>query len=75
MKYKTTFTVVTSGKTGKILYETWEPVRRLFWPLPWMKLPGSPTFSSYVELMDWFENEYPGEKIEYSKYGKSRRKD
>lgn len=75
MKYKAIFTVVTSKKTGKILYEIWEPVMRLFWPLPWIKLPGSPTFPSYVELNEWFENKYPGEKLEYSNHGKSRCED
>ena len=62
MKYKTTFTVVYSGKTGKILEEVWEPLKRLFWPLPWIKFSGKPKFGSYEELCSWFEENYPGKK-------------
>lgn len=69
------FTVVTSKKTGKILYEIWEPVRRLFWPLPWTKLPGNPKFKSSEELSSWFERMYPEKEIDYCYYGKSKSED
>ena len=73
MKYKTSFTVIYSPKTGKILREEWEPIRRLFWPLPWRKLPGEPRFGSWEELSDWFDKYYPGVKLDYDHYGKSRK--
>lgn len=75
MKYKTSFTVIYSRKTGKILREVWEPLRRLFWPLPWMKLPGKPKFNNYDELIDWFDQHYPDQKIKYDPYGKSKGED
>lgn len=75
MRYKMTFTAVYSKKTGRILEEIWEPLQRLFWPLPWMKLPGEPKFETSEELGAWFDKHYPGKKIDYCYYGKSRSKD
>lgn len=69
MKYKTKFTVVYSGKTGKILYEIWEPLRRLCWPFPWRKLPGEPQFKNYEDLEKWFEKNYPEKRLRYDYYG------
>ena len=65
------FTVVYSKRTGNIIREIWEPRKRLFWPLPWMKLPGNPKFDSPGELSEWFSQNYPGENLEYSYYGES----
>ena len=73
MKYKASFTVVYSSKTGKILREIWEPLRRLCWPLSWRKLPGEPKFDSWEELSDWFDKFYEGVKLDYDHYGKSRK--
>lgn len=75
MKYKTSFTVIYSKKTGKILKEVWEPFQRLFWPLPWRRLSGKPEFSNYDELLNWFNESHPGKKIEYCYYGKSKCED
>ena len=75
MRYKSTFTVVYSKKSGKILREIWEPLQRLCWPLPWKKLQGEPTFESYEELLDWFKKVYPEKKLKYNHYGKSRSED
>lgn len=75
MKYRTKFTVIYSKRTGKILREVWEPVRRLFWPLPWMKMPGSPEFETSKDLYSWFEENYPDEELEYYHYGESRCED
>lgn len=72
MKYKTTFTVIYSEKTGKILREEWEPLRRLFWPLPWRKLPGKPVFENSDELFKWFEENYPNKRLNYHCYGKAK---
>lgn len=75
MRYKSVFTVVYSKKSGRILREVWEPFKRLFWPLPWVRFRGTPKFESYEKLSDWFEEMYPDKKLEYCHYGKSKVED
>lgn len=75
MEYKSKFTVVYSKSTGRILYEIWEPLRRLCWPLPWTRLPGKPEFRSWEELEEWFKGSYPGKELSYQHYGKAKSQD
>lgn len=75
MRYRAAFTVVYSKKTGRILREVWEPLRRLCWPFPWRKLPGEPEFSSFDDLSVWFDRYYPEYDLRYDYYGKSRCED
>lgn len=72
MKFKTTFEVIYSKKTGKIIKEIWKLKYKRWWFMPWLEFPEHSTFSSYEDLIVWFNKNYPEKELIYSHYGREK---